>query len=826
MAYHQNAVNGDRTRAWAQAALEREAERVRHAPDHEANDTLYRASFSIGQIVGGGMLQATDVEDTLLEAARARKIPIGEARRTIKSGLRAGQRKPRGPSQDAQRSPASGNGCGEATDDNRQAAERDFAACLWREAAPVENTAAEHYLRQRGIKGELPSSLRYSPAVRMPSGSRHPAMLAAITDPVTGEFLALQRTALTPDGRKADIDPVKATVGSSANGAVVIGDLTKGETVIEGEGVETVLSGTSAMAGLPGIATLSGGTLGRVPLPKSLTTIIILGEHGSERYAQEAATRRHAEGRKVFIAYTPTKEHKDLNDYLVEHGPEAIASLLSDLKEWRPPADSQTEPDMSIVERTVLPAPGLDLSAFGRLLSRWINDAAAAKNAPPDYVAMSLLAAAAGMIGVTRWISPWSGWSEPAILWVMLVGNPSAAKSPAMDAVRAGVDTLEREFVSKYRSKCERHETAAAVAEANEEAWRAKIKSAAKDSKDAPPKPDAAKAPDAPVLERITIGDTTIEAAAVLLAGNPRGVTLWRDELSAWLGNIEKYGMGDRPFWLEGYGGRAHTVDRRKLAEPLFITRMAICVLGGIQPDRLSEQVLDAPADGLGARMLYVWPDPIPPRRPTSKIDAQLLIDVLRRLRRLDFHVGTETGELMPATLPVEEGALEEFSAWREEHHEQSQRVAGLVADAYGKMPGQVLRIALVLEHLWWAAEPHLPPPTMVSDRAMGAAMELIEGYVKPMLRRVAGEAALPKVDRNAVTLARAILDRQPERINAREIRRSWCLPGLREATDVAAAISALVEARWLMRPQTSGERGRPREDYVVNPRVYAGRQR
>ncbi len=213
-----------------------------------------------------------------------------------------------------------------------------------------------------------------------------------------------------------------------------------------------------------------------------------------------------------------------------------------------------------------------------------------------------------------------------------------------MDAVREGVATLEREFSSEYRSKREKHTTDAAVAEANDEAWQAKVKDAAKGEQEAPPKPDAARAPDAPILERITIGDTTIEAAAVILVGNRRGVILWRDEASAWLGNLEKYGAGDRAFWLEGYGGRGYTVDRRKLAEPLFITQMVISVLGGIQPDRLSELVLDAPADGLGARMLYVWPNPIPPRRPSTKIDAQLLIDVLRRLRQLDFVFIAETG--------------------------------------------------------------------------------------------------------------------------------------------------------------------------------------
>ena len=50
------------------------------------------------------------------------------------------------------------------------------------------------------------------------------------------------------------------------------------------------------------------------------------------------------------------------------------------------------------------------------------------------------------------------------------------------------------------------------------------------------------------------------------------------------------------------------------------------------------------------------------------------------------------------------------------------------------------------------------------------------------MLGRVLGEAALPKIDQHAATLARAILERRATSINAREVRRDRRLPGLREA--------------------------------------------
>jgi len=71
--------------------------------------------------------------------------------------------------------------------------------------------------------------------------------------------------------------------------------------------------------------------------------------------------------------------------------------------------------------------------------------------------------------------------------------------------------------------------------------------------------------------------------------------------------------------------------------------------------------------------------------------------------------------------------------------------------------------------------------------------------------------------------LARAILSRRAERINAREVRRDWRLPGLREGPAVAASIRALEEAGWLIPVggRDGGSAGRQKLDYSVDPRVH-----
>ncbi len=60
------------------------------------NHRLNAAAFSLGQLVGAGLLHLDAVAGALLVAALASGLGETEAMRTIGSGLAAGQRCPRG----------------------------------------------------------------------------------------------------------------------------------------------------------------------------------------------------------------------------------------------------------------------------------------------------------------------------------------------------------------------------------------------------------------------------------------------------------------------------------------------------------------------------------------------------------------------------------------------------------------------------------------------------------------------------------------------------------------------------------------------------------
>lgn len=80
---------------YAATALAREVEAVAGAAEGTRNHTLNAAAFSLATLVASGALDYATVRDTLLQAAQAAGLPRVEAMRTIASGFRGGQHKPR-----------------------------------------------------------------------------------------------------------------------------------------------------------------------------------------------------------------------------------------------------------------------------------------------------------------------------------------------------------------------------------------------------------------------------------------------------------------------------------------------------------------------------------------------------------------------------------------------------------------------------------------------------------------------------------------------------------------------------------------------------------
>ena len=223
------------------------------------------------------------------------------------------------------------------------------------------------------------------------------------------------------------------------------------------------------------------------------------------------------------------------------------------------------EPDPRFLRADLPPPPEPPLlDVLGAKWAAWLTRAADAKAAPPDYVLAGLLASAGALIGNTRWVAPWSGWAEPPIIWAMVIGAPSANKSPGLDAILSPLKQVERALRLQAATELSAWAEKAEIAKLAESTWKEAAKEALKGGKEPPAKPPAATPGPEPFTPRLSVADSTVERLAVILSRQPRGTLLARDELAGWLHGMTRYSNGgsDRPFWLEAYGGRSFTVER------------------------------------------------------------------------------------------------------------------------------------------------------------------------------------------------------------------------------------------------------------------------
>ena len=290
-------------------------------------------------------------------------------------------------------------------------------------------------------------------------------------------------------------------------------------------------------------------------------------------------------------------------------------------------------PDMTVLRLGRRPPPPLPLDVFGPLWAQWIEAAAA----PPDYVAAPLLASASALIGHARWAQATPGWKEPPHIWAGTVGDSGSSKSPAADCLlRDVLPEIERRMLGNFPDRLREWRVASETHAAAQERWKAEVRTAQKNH-NPPPLPPAENAPPEPQAPRLRQSDVTVERVAVLLANAaPKGMLIVRDELAGWLLGVNSYNEAGRAFWIEAYGGRPYRVERQKSPEPIIVPRLAVAVTGTTQPDKLAQMFREAD-DGLLARFLWAWPDPMPFRLGQKAPAVEWAIEALDRLRLLDL---------------------------------------------------------------------------------------------------------------------------------------------------------------------------------------------
>lgn len=458
---------------------------------------------------------------------------------------------------------------------------------------------------------------------------------------------------------------------------------------------------------------------------------------------------------------------------------------------------------------------------FSPRWAHWMRGAAASKGAPPDYIMAALLVVCSTLIGNTRWTSPWNSWAEPPVIWAMNIGNPSAGKSPAIDAVLVPLRRAERKLREAARDDVAAWSEKAEIAHLAERAWKEEVKAAIKAGEEPPARPDAANAGPQPVMPCLALSDATIEKLAGIVAGQPRGTLLARDELAGWLQSMTRYAGGgsDRPFWLEAYGGRSFSVERMG-RDPVYVDRLTIGVLGGIQPDRLRNLLMKSDDDGLLARFIPVWPQPAPVKRPESTHNEAFLEDAISRLLSLEMSTDGQ-GHQQPWMVPFENSAQDAVDRFRQSVRNWEEEAEGLLLSYLGKLPGIAVRLSLVIALMEWASGETSLADKVTLDHFERAAL-LVESYLVPMTRRAYAEQSGGPAQKSARALVALIRGEAWTSFTAREVRRKQ--RSHLQSMEVINQALKILETDDLIRPvecQANPKGGAPKRIYSVNPVIF-----
>lgn len=481
-------------------------------------------------------------------------------------------------------------------------------------------------------------------------------------------------------------------------------------------------------------------------------------------------------------------------------------------------------PEPKEIKAALPGVPAFDLAMLPKVFQAYVKDTAELMQAPPDYIAIPLMIAAAAALGNSWAIAPKArdiGWLVTPVLWGGIVGRPGMRKSPAMnkamvhlDPIEAGMDAAHQQNLHSYT--------------ANKIAYDALLYAAKKAAKTGGPVAPLPPEPQSPEPERLVVHDSTYQKLTDILQWSPRGVLVARDELVGLLEFLASEGQeGARAFYLQAWNGnQPYKVDRVGRGS-LVIKRLAIWLVGGIQPGKLQTYVREAVVggngdDGLLQRFqLIVWPDVPPKWQYIDRLPDVVAFDkvqaTFQSLRALSpMAVGAHTGlGNGPAYLHfTKEAQLKYNSIWGviETSLRNCERHPALEAH-FAKYPSLLAALALVI-HL---CDGGTGAVTLEPLTKAGRWLTYLMAHAERVYSIATNSAA-----HSAKSLADKIkTGALANEFSAREVyRKQWSR--LTSPHDVMEAIEWLTDADWLRKADKSTDSDR-KTTYIVNPRVLAG---
>jgi hypothetical protein len=520
----------------------------------------------------------------------------------------------------------------------------------------------------------------------------------------------------------------------------------------------------------------------------------------------------------------------------LQHNPQKLSPGNSTEEAWPTPEPITSEiRPVKELTNDMLPEPFRD----------WLRDISHRMQCPIDFVATAAVVETSIIIGAACGIRPkrHDDWLVTPNLWGGVIGRPGMLKTPALSEALRPLVRLEAKAKEEYDSAQSRYEAELEMHEAEKKAVKSKMAAVASNraksstnentdvAEDLKRRYATLEAPCRPVWRRFKTNDATIERLSELLAENPRGLLIFRDELIGLLSSWDKEGReSDRAFHLEAWNGYGSNTSDRIIRGTTYTENMCEAIFGGIQPSKLIgylyKTIRNIENDGLIQRLqLLVYPDEpkvwqlvdvFPNHEEKNRAFA-----VIETLSSMDFVRNGATldeGAKVPY-LRFADDAQEFFYKWwtKLEQRLRSDSEDPIMCEHLEKYRSLLPSLALIFHLIEVADKSSTGPVTLKSATRAAQWSDYLESHARRIYGLV-GDIGTQAASRLARKIEAGAL---PDGFTARDVyRKQWSLLDDREI--VQNGLNELVETGWI-RPEAvhRGQTGRPSLPmYRINPNI------
>jgi DNA primase len=584
-------------------------------------------------------------------------------------------------------------------------------------------------------------------------------------------------------------------------------------------------------------------------------------EFAGQDHAQKVALSLLDAGCRVRIVDLP--EGKDVSDYLaLGHTKAELDALIAkapyrtkeSVHAWRNgfnnqpsvirPITSGTSSDRGAswgeplpLAQALPPVEKFNMDLLPPAFRLAVEDATERMQVPPDLIAIPQVTSLSAVVGRRVRIQPKkedSQWQVTPNLWGAIIAPPGFLKTPSQRLGTGPLKKLQDSAREGYEKKEQEYERQLRNFDVRKRAWDS---NALRDAKNGAPFADFEETkPEPPTVTRYIVNDATEAKLQELLAANPGGVLLERDELSGWLAQLDHPNReGERAFMLEAWEGNgSHHVDRIGRGTT-FCDSLCVSVIGGIQPAKFrsyaSSMLRDDHGsgkanhnDGLLQRIqLLAWPDMDPrwtyvDRKPNEKA-IQQVVYIFEQLSRIN--------PATPIEMVFDADAQTLFVEWLSDLEVNELRNTDqheAFISHLSKYRSLIPSLAGLFELVEIAASSNKPlsetHQIFITVESLRRAIHWGR-YLKTHATRAYSTLVSPQMQA-AQALSQKIKAGKlgHDRFRLRSLyQKNWA--GLDHPDAARAALAILEDSEWVRPVRQEAQPFRPSEEYDINPKVF-----